>query len=119
MTAFIQVYNNTLSSAAKSGDYSLERDAKNMKALTSQYADELDKLGITVKDDGSMEIRSSLFESASYSKFKNIFSMDSDYMQRTSSYAKRMERRSETLDNTALNELFADTGIGKNINIVL
>ena len=152
--AFIDVYNNLLDSASGSGDYNLERSAKQLKSLTSQYAGQLDKIGITVKNDGTLETRDSLFESASLSKFEKLFSKDSDYMQRTASYAKRAQRYSQELENNELNRLaskpggstseipgsgdedesteaaklvaaaldlgtLADSGIGRNINVVL
>lgn len=147
--AFIDTYNNTLESAKDSGDHTLNRNMKQLKSITKEYASDLDKLGITVNDDGTLDSRSSLFDSVSISKFKNLFSADSTYMQRTNACAKRMERRSETLiltekwqasankksestgenttDNT-LAEQFSDntdldmllnTGIGQNVNISL
>lgn len=155
--AFINVYNNLLDSASDSGDYNLERNAKQLKSLTKEYADQLDKIGITVKNDGSLETRDSLFESASLSKFEKLFSKDSDYMQRTTAYAKRAQRQSQALENNVLHQAakktikspskipdsgndsdndgrteaarlaadalgldtLANSGIGKNINVVL
>lgn len=99
--AFIDTYNNTLSSTSSSGDHTLERNMKQLKSLTQEYAKELDKIGITVNDDGTLTSRESLFGSADISKFQKLFSSDSDYMQRTASYAKRIERRSEALGISA------------------
>lgn len=107
--AFIEIYNNTLNSASKSGDRNLERNAKQMKALTNEYASQLEKIGVTVKSDGTLDAGSSLFETASLSKFENLFSKDSDYMQRTATYAKRIERRSETLENDAFHKMVSKT----------
>lgn len=149
--AYIKTYNNTLSSSSASSDYQLTKEAKHLKSVTSEYADELDKIGITVNEDGTLTSRDSLFETASLSKFKALFSSDSDYMQRISSYAKRIEHRSEALDlsekNQKIQEIAAkkaasttadtatsaaqivaasmdldtlvNTGIGKNVNVVL
>lgn len=96
--AFIDTYNNTLSSAADSSDKTIERSAKQLKSLTKQHASELDKIGITVNENGTLESRLEYFEKADISKFKSLFSKDSEYMQRTLSYTKRMQRSSEALE---------------------
>lgn len=43
--AYIQTYNNMLSSAGSSSDRTLERSAKQLKNITSEYSSELDKIG--------------------------------------------------------------------------
>lgn len=145
--AYIETFNNALSSSSKSGDHTLERNSKQLKNLAKQYASDLDKIGITVNDDGSLKYRSTLFESADISKFEKLFSNSSDFMQRTSACARRIERRSEALsvteqhqklleiekaneesstDTPAIVELFAEgtdldtvlnTGVGQNVNV--
>lgn len=103
--AYIQTYNNMLSSAGSSSDRTLERSAKQLKNITSEYSSELDKIGITINDDGTLTSRTTLFESADLSKFKELFSADAAYMQRTSTYAKRFASRGEALvasDNNRL-----------------
>ena len=151
--AYIQTYNNMLSSAGSSSDRTLERSAKQLKNITSEYSSELDKIGITVNDDGTLTSRTTLFESADLSKFKELFSADATYMQRTSTYAKRCARliqkknaaatgssatdgitASSTTgspdDGTATTaaqivsqsldlDTLLNTGIGKNINLIL
>lgn len=111
--AFIETYNNTLSSTSNSDDYNLERNMKQLKSLTDSYSKELNKIGITVNDDGTLTSRESLFNSADISKFKKLFSKDSDYMQRTSSYAKRIERRSEALGLAAKNQELKEIAANK------
>lgn len=95
--AYISTYNNTLSSASDSTDRALNRAAKQLKSLTSEYASDLDKIGITVNEDGSLTSRESLFKSASLEKFKNLFSSNSTFMQRNATYGKRIEQRSRAL----------------------
>lgn len=142
--AFISAYNNTVSSVSDSTDHDLKHDLKQLKNLTSEYKDQLDDIGITVNENGTLTSRSSLFSTASLSKFKELFSGDSTYMQRVSSYSKRIEQRSEALNLTekmasnnktpktgsaanspaellaeTLEDTLPNTGIGKNVNIVL
>lgn len=140
--AFIETYNNALSSTATSSDHTLNRNTKQLKSIAQEYASDFNKIGITVNDDGSLTRRDTLFTSASISKFKKIFSSNSDFMQRTSACAKRVERRSNALSLTEKNQALLknasnpanedsqasndadlnallDNGIGQNINIVL
>lgn len=147
--AFAEVYNNALSSTSKSSDHTLERNMKQLKSLAKEYSSDLNKIGITVNEDGTLTCRDALFSSASISKFEKLFSGSSGFMERASACAKRIERQSNALiateqhqkleentkkkSNTATGEtsvaqLFAEgtdlnavlnTGIGGNVNIVL
>lgn len=95
--AFVSTYNNTLSSLSDSDDQTLSHTLKQMKSLTSEYEDDLDKIGITLNSDGTLSTREKLLSTASLSKFKALFSADSKYMQQTSAYSKRIERQSNML----------------------
>ena len=98
VSAFIDTYNNLLDSSGSSEDRRMQQTYKSMKKLTSEYADELDKIGMTVSKDGTLKKRSDLFANADISKFEKLFSKDTDYMQRISAYTRRIQKRSETLD---------------------
>lgn len=147
--AFIETFNNTLSSTSKADDQTLTHTMKQMKALANEYASDFEDIGVTVKEDGTLSGGGSLFSSADISKFEKLFGKDSDLMQRTSAYAKRVERRSDALvttaayqniseknntknltenDTTSIAQLFAEgtdldtvlkTGVGKHVNISL
>lgn len=93
--AFVDTYNNLISSTSDTTDSELARTASQLKSLTKKYSDELDKLGVTVNSDGTMTRRDSLIETADFSKFKSLFSSDSDYMKKASSYTKRLQKRSD------------------------
>lgn len=97
VSAFIDTYNNMLNSASASSDSILTHSAKAMVNMTSEYEDKLDKIGITVNSDGTLAKRD-LFQTAKLSKFKELFSEDSKYMEQTAVYAKRFQRRADTLD---------------------
>ena len=86
---------------------------KSLKTLTAEYESQLDKIGITVKDNGTLESRSSLFSSADISKFESLFSSDSEYMQRVNSYARRFENRSSILTQIEYNDALAKRNANK------
>lgn len=95
--AYITTYNNAVTSTSHSGDRTLERTQKQLKSIAKEYASDLDKMGITVNDDGTLTRRDSLFSNASLSKFEKLFSKDSDFMQRTAACARKIERQSDNL----------------------
>lgn len=95
--AYITTYNNAVTSTSHSGDRTLERAQKQLKSIAKEYASDLDKMGITVNDDGTLTRRDSLFSNASLSKFEKLFSKDSDFMQRTAACARKIERQSDNL----------------------
>ena len=107
VSAFISTYNNMINSSGASDDRTMKNTQKSLKNLTAEYESQLDKIGITVKDNGTLESRSSLFSSADISKFESLFSADSEYMQRVNSYARRFENRSSILTQIEYNEALA------------
>lgn len=113
VSAFISTYNNMINSSGASDDRTVKNTQKNLKNLTAEYESQLDKIGITVKDNGTLESRSSLFGSADISKFESLFSSDSEYMQRVNSYARRLENRSNILTQIEYNDALAKRNANK------
>ncbi len=95
--AYVETYNHVLSSAADSSDDRITRSAKQMKALSQKYASELDRIGITVHEDGTLESREARLESAPLSRFEKLFSRDSEMMQQMSAHSRKIERQSDAL----------------------
>ena len=50
VSAFISTYNNILNSSGNSDDRTIKNTQKSLKNITAEYADQLDKIGITVKE---------------------------------------------------------------------
>ena len=109
VSAFISTYNNMINSSGASDDRTMKNTQKSLKNLTAEYESQLDKIGITVKDNGTLESRSSLF----ISKFESLFSADSEYMQRVNSYARRLENRSNILTQIEYNDALAKRNANK------
>ena len=95
--AYVETYNHMLASASESSDDRILRSAKQMKALTQSYASELDKIGITVNDDGTLESREARLSTSPLSKLEKLFSKDSGFMQKISAHSKKIERQSDAL----------------------
>lgn len=104
VSAYVDTINNLMTSGKKTGDKQAERYLNSLSLLNSKYSDELDDIGITVNPDGTLTTRSTMFSSASISRFESLFSKDSDYMQKVDSYAKRLQKRTTLLRDTEIRQ---------------
>ena len=111
--AYTETYNNAIDSADAVDDTNTKRYEKQLKNLTSKYADELEDIGITIGDDGKLSVSTSLLSAVDFDKVKKAFSGDSTYMKQASSLAKQMNR-------AANDYIYAQmTGNGLRLNISL
>lgn len=113
VSAFLETYNNALSSSGSSKDYSMQRYAKQLKKLATDYADELEDIGVTIKKDGSLEKNDNLLKAADVSDIKDLFGKDSRFGEQVSRYAKRISSVAADLIYTEL------TQKGSQINLQL
>lgn len=104
--AYAETYNNLITSSEETGDQTVADSVKKLKSLTEKYKDDLDKVGITVNNDGTLTTRDTMFANADISKFKELFSGESDYMQKSNAYARRIEHQSEQLITAEKNRLY-------------
>ncbi len=104
--AYAETYNNLIASGEETGDNSVADSVKKLKSLTDKYKDDLDKVGITVNNDGTLSTRDAMLGNADISRFQELFSGDSDFMQKTNALARRIEHQSEQLITAEKNRLF-------------
>ena len=95
LKAFTDTMNNTLESATKygKGSSSVKNAASTIKNLNTQYASDLQKIGITVNKDGTMSLYESASKNYSTNRFTNFFDHDSQYLTDVYNAAKRITRR--------------------------
>lgn len=89
--AFVSVYNNFIKSASKSEDHYTVAKASKLKNLTKDQKKELEKLGITIKRDSSLELDKDKFKASDIKKVEELFSDKSDYINTTSRITKRID----------------------------
>ncbi len=111
VSAYIETYNNALQSSSSSSDTSLTRYSKYLKNLSKEYKDELEDIGITVGTDGSLTANETLLKGAKISDVKKLFSSDSDFVMKSSRYAKKMTEKADSLLYTSI------TNNGNHINV--
>lgn len=111
--AFVDTYNNALTSTNKLNSDTMKKYANQLQRLSSKYKDELKDIGISIEANGTMKINDTLLKAASSDKIEKVFGKDIGYTKSIRSLTNRM-------NNAAFNEIYAEaTGNGTNINISL
>lgn len=95
LKAFTDTMNNAITSATTYGknDTSVKNAVNKLKNINSEYASELQKIGITVNKDGTMSLYENAAKNYSAKKFDNFFTEDSKYLKDVYEVAKRITRK--------------------------
>ncbi|MDC7301247.1 hypothetical protein [Agathobacter ruminis] len=109
--AYVDTYNNTLTSASKNPDN--RRYAKQLKDLSEKYKEDLSKIGISIEDDGSLNLNETYIKTVDAKEIGKLFSKESEFTKMAGTISKRMNQA--TRDTIYANM----TGSGQTINIVL
>jgi AraC-like DNA-binding protein len=88
--AFVSTYNNAIESGNETDDHDTERYLKQLKNLTKNHADELEEIGISIENDGTLTIDDELLSLADNDKLENLFSADQEYTRRVKSLAAKL-----------------------------
>lgn len=125
VTSYLDIYNNTVSSANASGSSDIRRSAKNMKELMKTHSDSLEEIGITIKSDGTVKIDKSELKKATTRQVKKIFG-DSDYVTGMNKLMKKLRNQvnREVPVQSGLSAAGSDAGdtlvsetVGRNLNL--
>ena len=109
--AYVDVYNNAIDSSKDSDK--MKRYAKQLKKLSSQYAEELEDIGITTESDGKLKINDNLLKTAGSEKVDKVFGKDIGY-------TKKIRMITRNMNNAAFDDLYSSiTGNGTKIYLSL
>ena len=79
VSSFVKDYNTAITTANKSGNNALKNIANTMIATTSAYGNSFKDIGITIKEDHSLEIDKEKFMGSEMSKVKSLFNSTTSY----------------------------------------
>lgn len=125
VTSYLDIYNNTVSSANDSGSSDIRRSAKNMKELMKTYSSSLEEIGITIKSDGTVRIDKSELKKATTRQVKKIFG-NSDYVTGMNKLMKKLRNqvnREAPVQNTQsgtkadAGDILVSETVGRNLNL--
>ena len=100
---FISSYNETLNSTKKLNSYSILQTAVWTTEQMNQAEGLLNKVGITIKDDNTLELDEDAFKKARTSDVKGLFAG-------SSSLANRVAQKASTIANQSNNQLAVNSG---------
>ena len=90
VSKFVSEYNDTVDKLADATDSTVRNSGNSMKRMTDIMKNSLSKAGITIKDDGKLELSEDTFKNADFDKIKSVFSGKNSYAGIISSSASRI-----------------------------
>lgn len=99
--AFVETYNNLITSSKNSSSYDISHSMKLIKNLTKENKDELEKIGITIAASGKLELKKETLVQCSPQKVASIFSEESDYTKKLKFYSGKIYKTSNYLNITS------------------
>ena len=92
VTSYLNVYNNTVSSATNSDNSQIARTGKQMRALMKEYDQELSDIGISVKSDGTVKVNTTELKKATTRQVAKVFGND-DYISGMNRLMKKLRNQ--------------------------
>lgn len=91
VSAFVTIYNNFVGSTKKSSSSDTVFRADKIKKLTKSQEKSLNKMGISIKEDATLEIDKDKFEDVDIEKVKSLFSNGSDFMKQLKKISSKLD----------------------------
>ena len=92
VTSYLDIYNNTVSSAMDSDNSNINRIGKQMKAMMKEHAGELEAIGIQIKSNGTVKIDKSKLQKATTRQTEKVFG-NSDYISGMNQLMKKLRNQ--------------------------
>lgn len=97
---FITAYNNLIESSANTENLSILRREVFLTGRTLTYSSQLEKLGITIKKDNTLQLDEAKFEKADLGDFKEILGSRTGFAERVGRQAAVISRIAENQMNS-------------------
>jgi hypothetical protein len=110
VSSYVDVYNNAVTSALASDSSNIKSTGRQMKSLTKEYASQLEDMGITVKNNGTLKIDKSELQTATTRQVSKVFGND-DYKSSMKSLMKKL-RNQVNREQVQLSD-----SVGNNLNL--
>lgn len=123
VTSYLDIYNNTVSSANASDSSDIRRTGKEIKALMKEHKDSLDAIGIQFKSDGTVKIDKSKLKIATTSQVSKIFGDDNyrsemkKLMKKLRNQVNREVPRQEVQKKSTGDDSLPSETVGNNLNL--
>lgn len=95
--AFVETYNNLITSSDACDSDKLNRMMKNLKKYVKENKANLEEIGITYTSSGKLTLDEDDLKSASLKKVKNLFSKNGDFTSTIADFSKKVFRITKTV----------------------
>ncbi|MBO5376963.1 MAG: hypothetical protein J6A41_01090 [Ruminiclostridium sp.] len=112
---FVKSYNDFVSGIGSSGDSTVSNKNSFVANMTNAYTNRLDKVGISVKSDGTLAIDKEAFNSATATQLDRVFGKEDSFASFMGEQSKQLEAYAES---DRYNKLNAYNQTGNITNIV-
>ncbi|MBR4112600.1 MAG: hypothetical protein IKK53_06170 [Ruminiclostridium sp.] len=112
---FVKSYNDFVSGISSSGDSTVSNKNSFVANMTNAYTNRLDKVGISVKSDGTLAIDKEAFNSATATQLDRVFGKEDSFASFMGEQSKQLEAYAES---DRYNKLNAYNQTGNITNIV-
>lgn len=123
VTSFIEIYNNTVTSAGGSETNEINRTAREMKKLMKQHSDELEAIGISIKSNGAVKIDKDTLQKATTRQVSRVFG-SSDYLGDMKTLMRRLRNQVnrevpgiDQQNEPVKNDTLTSETVGTNLNL--
>lgn len=123
VTSYLDIYNNTVSSANASNSSDIRRTGKEIKALLKEHKDSLDEIGIQFKSDGTVKIDKTKLRKATTTQVSKIFDND-DYISEMNQLMKKLRNQvnretpaQEVQKTSTKGDSLSSETVGNNLNL--
>lgn len=123
VTSYLDIYNNTVSSANASNSSDIRRTGKEIKALLKEHKDSLDEIGIQFKSDGTVKIDKTKLKKATTTQVSKIFDND-DYISEMNQLMKKLRNQvnretpaQEVQKTSTKGDSLSSETVGNNLNL--
>lgn len=113
ITAYVDTYNNTITSASGSSSRDVSRYVKELKKLTADQESKLQDIGITIEKDGTLSLNSDYLEELEVSDLKEAFDPENGFMNNIMSVSKKIFNKV----HTSLYEQLTGNGTMLNVTV--
>ena len=99
VSKFVSDYNDTIDKLENTNDSTVRNSGNSMKRMTDIMKNSLSKAGISIKDDGKLELSEDTFKNADFDKLKSVFSGKNSYAGIISNSASRISSNANSAVN--------------------
>lgn len=123
VTSYLEIYNNTVTSAGDSKTSQINRTAREMKKLMKQHSDELEAIGISIKSNGTVKIDKDTLQKATTRQVSRVFG-SSDYLGDMKTLMRRLRNQVnrevpgiDQQNEPVKNDTLTSETVGTNLNL--